>query len=81
MEEPKEFVNTDYFYTAMNKPEKKIQIFKTFAEQEEWHLQQMKSSTPQERFRSLLQMQQLTKAFHKPCTEKKVIIHHGYTGS
>jgi hypothetical protein len=65
----------------MNKEERKIRIFQTFADQEAWHKEQMKNSSITERFRCLLQMQQLTKALHSQKTEKrKIIIHHGYIG-
>ncbi|HRH61360.1 MAG TPA: hypothetical protein PL045_12355 [Chitinophagaceae bacterium] len=59
---------------------KEIRIFKTFEEQEAYHLEQMRNSTVQERFAALLEMQRLTNAFHKaPADNKrKIIIHHGY---
>ncbi|MEO6406526.1 MAG: hypothetical protein ABIY51_10070 [Ferruginibacter sp.] len=61
---------------------KSIKIFKSFEEQEQYHLELMAKLTPQERFKALYQMQQLTKKFH-PVTDKfrKIIIHHGRTKS
>jgi hypothetical protein len=56
-----------------------IKIFKTFEEQEAYHLEQMRKTTVKERFRSLLKMQQFTQAFHRTVSDKKTItIHHGY---
>lgn len=61
---------------------KTIKIFKSFEEQEQYHLEMMAKSTPEERFRVLYQMQQMTKKFH-PVEDKtrKIIIHHGHTKS
>jgi len=58
--------------------ERKIKIFKTFEEQEAYHLDWMINSTPKERFAALLKMQQFTNRFHKPTSDKRtIIIHNG----
>jgi len=55
--------------------EKKIHIFKSFEEQEAWHLEEMRKSTVQERFRRLYLMQQMTKHLHPPNDlERKIVI-------
>ncbi|HEY5463628.1 MAG TPA: hypothetical protein VIJ95_10265 [Hanamia sp.] len=55
--------------------EKKIHIFKSFEEQEAWHLEEMRKSTVQERFRQLYLMQQMTKLLHPPKdSERKIVI-------
>lgn len=61
---------------------KSIKIFKSFEEQERYNLEMMAKSTPEERFRKLYQMQQLTKMFH-PVTDRspKIIIRNGYSES
>jgi hypothetical protein len=48
---------------------KELKIFKSFEEQEQYHLEQMAKTTPLQRFKSLYKMQQLTKAFH-PSVDK-----------
>jgi len=55
--------------------ERKIRIFKSFEEQETFHLEQMRNTTPFERFRRLYSMQQLNRRFH-PATDtaRKIII-------
>ncbi len=59
---------------------RKIHIFKSFEEQEEFHKHRNLQSTWQERFRRLLQMQQFNKMMHpKEKTERKIIIYRGYT--
>lgn len=45
---------------------KSIRIFKSFEEQEMYHLELMRNSTIEERFRKFYQMQQMTKALHPP---------------
>lgn len=58
-----------------------IKIFKSFKEQEAYHVDRMRNSTVFERFRTLFQMQKTTKLFH-PVTDKirKIIIHkNGHT--
>jgi hypothetical protein len=59
---------------------KSIKIFKSFEEQEMYSLEMMAKTTPEERFRKLYRMQQLTKMFH-PVTDKsrKIIIRNGYS--
>ena len=61
---------------------KTIRIFKSFEEQEQYNLEMMAKTTPEERFRKLYRMQQLTKMFH-PVTDKsrKIIIRNGYSES
>jgi flagellar biosynthesis protein FliP len=61
---------------------KSIRIFKSFEEQEQFHKEMMARSTPQERFKTLYQMQQMTKKFH-PVTDKsrKIIIRNGHSES
>jgi hypothetical protein len=61
---------------------KTIRIFKSFEEQEQYNLEMMAKTTPEERFRKLYKMQQLTKMFH-PVTDKsrKIIIRNGYSES
>jgi len=60
--------------------EKKIKIFKSFEEQEEYHLSEMRSTTVKERFMNLYRMQMLSKVFN-PVTDKsrKIIIQHGHS--
>jgi hypothetical protein len=61
---------------------KTIRIFKSFEEQEQYNLEMMAKTTPEERFRKLYKMQQLTKMFH-PVRDKsrKIIIRNGYSES
>jgi len=55
--------------------EKRIHIFKSFEEQEAWHLEEMRKSTVQERFRQLYLMQQMTKLLHpSKDLERKIVI-------
>ena len=55
---------------------KSIKIFKSFEEQEAYHLQQMIESTIADRFKSLYKMQQWTKRFHPALqSSRKIIIH------
>jgi len=55
--------------------EKKIHIFKSFEEQEAWHLEEMRKSTVEERFRQLYLMQQMTKRLHPTKDlERKIVI-------
>lgn len=59
--------------------ERTIKIFKTFEEQEDYHLEKMRTSTPEERFAALYKMQQFTNKLHKKTSDTKtIIIHHGY---
>jgi len=57
---------------------REIKIFKSFEEQELFHKEQMLQSSPIERFRTLYQMQELTKLFH-PVKDKsrKIVILNG----
>jgi len=57
---------------------KTIRIFKSFEEQEQYNLEQMRQTTPLERFRNLYRMQKLSGAF-KPVADKsrKIVILHG----
>ncbi len=61
---------------------KTIRIFKSFEDQEQYNLKRMAKTTPEERFRKLYKMQQLTNMFH-PVTDKsrKIIIRNGYSES
>ena len=61
--------------------EKRIKIFKSFEEQEQYYTDYMLQSTPLQRFQSLLRMQQLTHLFHPPINKvRKIIIHkNGHT--
>ncbi|MEO6328392.1 MAG: hypothetical protein ABIO55_05650 [Ginsengibacter sp.] len=55
-----------------------IHIFKSFEEQEQFQKEMMINTTPQERFRKLYQMQQLTKKFHPPASKsRKITINNG----
>ena len=59
--------------------ERKIKIFKTFEEQEAYHLQQQKETTPLERFKNLFYMQQLSAKLNPPKdTQRKIVTHRGY---
>jgi hypothetical protein len=54
---------------------KEIHLFKSFEEQEAWHLEEMRKSTVQERFRRLYLMQQMTKRLHPhKDSERKIVI-------
>ncbi len=61
---------------------KSIRIFKSFEEQEQYNLEMMAKTTPEERFKKLYQMQHLTKMFH-PVTHKSrtIVIRNGYSKS
>ena len=59
--------------------ERRIKIFKTFEEQEAYHLEWAINTTPKERLIALLKMQRVTNTFHKKTPGKRTItIHHGY---
>ncbi len=59
---------------------RKIHIFKSLEEQEEFHKNRNLQSTWQDRFRRLLQMQQFNKMMHPQAkNERRIIIHHGHT--
>jgi hypothetical protein len=54
--------------------EKRIQIFKSFEEQERYHTDKMLNSTPIERFRNLLRMQKINLLLHPPSDNTRRII-------
>ena len=61
---------------------KSIKIFKSFEEQEKYNIEQMLNTTPEERFRKLYQMQQMTRKFHPVANKgRKIIIKNGYSES
>ena len=53
---------------------KSIRIFKSFEEQEAYHLELMRNSTVEERFRKLYLMQKMTRSFHPAKDSKRKII-------
>jgi hypothetical protein len=57
---------------------REIKIFKSFEEQEKFHIEQMLHTTHLQRFLNLYRMQQLTKLFH-PVKDKsrKILIPNG----
>jgi hypothetical protein len=59
---------------------REIKIFKSFEEQEEYHLEVMRLTTPLQRLQSLFDMQQLTRLLHPAAdNSKRIIIHkNGY---
>lgn len=60
--------------------QRQIRIFKSFQEQEEYHNECMRNSTPEQRLRILYQMQQWSILFSKEKPGKrKITIHHGHT--
>jgi len=60
--------------------ERKIKIFKSFEEQEEYHLEMMRQSTPEERLRTLYLLQQMSLKLHpSKNTSRKIIIRNGYS--
>jgi hypothetical protein len=55
--------------------EKRIKIFKSFEEQEEYALKEMKSTTPKKRFENLYRMQKISSLFKKNIdTTPKILI-------
>lgn len=60
---------------------KTIKIFKSFEEQEEYALENMRTTTAIQRFQNLFRMQALNNLFHPAKnTERKIIIHkNGFT--
>ncbi len=59
---------------------KSIKIFKSFEEQEQYHLELMANSSVIERFRALYQMQQLPKNIHPlPNNKRRIIIYPNKT--
>jgi hypothetical protein len=60
--------------------EKKIKIFKSFEEQEQYHLEMMRQTTPEERLKSLYEMQQMSRKLRpNKNTSRKIIIRNGYS--
>ncbi len=60
--------------------ERRIKIFKTFAEHEKHQLQRQIATTPLQRFKNLFYMQQLSLKFRpKNNTARTLVFHHGYT--
>lgn len=57
---------------------REIKIFRSFEEQEKFHEDKMRQTTPIQRFRNLYKMQQLTKVF-RPVKNKsrKILILNG----
>lgn len=53
---------------------REIKIFKSFDEQEQYKLEQMRNTTALERFKILYSMQQMTKKLHPSVDEKRRII-------
>ncbi len=61
---------------------REIKIFKSFEEQEAYHLDRQKNTTPGQRLVNLLYMQNLSRKFRpNKTTEKKIIITHGFITS
>ncbi len=60
--------------------EKSIRIFKSFKEHDKFHLEQMRNSTVENRFRKLYMMEEITKLLHPPKnSERKITIGNGFT--
>jgi hypothetical protein len=53
---------------------REIKIFRSFEEQEEYKLEQMRNTTVTERFQMLYAMQQMTKKLHPSAGKKRRII-------
>jgi len=58
--------------------EKRIQLFKSFEEQERYYTDKMLNSTPVERFRNLLRMQKINLLLHPPANNTRRIIIQKY---
>ena len=54
--------------------EKRIRIFKSFEEQEQFSIDEMSKTTPMQRFQNLNRMQQLTLLLHPPSNRARKII-------
>jgi PleD family two-component response regulator len=55
--------------------EKRIKVFKTFEEQEEFAFKKMQDTTPMKRFEKLYRMQKITNLFKKDInTTRRIII-------
>ena len=61
--------------------EKRIQIFKSFEEQEQYYTNKMLKTTPLDRFRNLLRMQKINLLMHPPSenTRRIIIQKNGYS--
>jgi hypothetical protein len=61
--------------------EKRIQIFKSFEEQERYYTDKMLNSTPVERLSNLLRMQKVNLLLHPPVnnTRRIIIKKNGYS--
>lgn len=58
--------------------EKSIRIFKSFKERDKFHLEQMRNSTIENRFRKLYMIPEITKLLHPPKnSERKITICNG----
>ena len=55
---------------------REIKIFKSFEEQEQYHLYLLSQSSVADRFKKLYRMQQWTKLFHPATDTKREIIIH-----
>lgn len=53
---------------------REIKIFKSFEEQEQYKLEEMRNTTVLERFKMLYAMQQMTKKLHPASDKKRIII-------
>lgn len=60
--------------------EKKIRVFKSFEDQEQYHLDEMRKTTPLERLRRLYKLQKISRLLH-PGTDPsgKIFIINGRT--
>lgn len=54
--------------------EKRVKIFKSFEEQEQYYFDLMIKTTPSQRFQHLFRMQQLTNLFHASTKKARRII-------
>lgn len=53
---------------------REIKIFKSFEEQEEYQLEQMRNTTVKERFENLFRMQQVSNLFRPSKDHEKILI-------
>ena len=57
---------------------REIKIFKSFEEQEKYNLEQMRNTTPLERFKNLYRMQKLSQKFNAVTDKsRKIVIQNG----
>jgi hypothetical protein len=54
--------------------EKRIQLFKSFEEQERYYMDKMLNTTPLERFKNLFRMQKINLLLHPPTDNTRRII-------